>query len=319
MPMVETIINSAMSQAQLKSNLAASYSELAIQAATGNATYTPARVAELTVNEPRVNIPSRLSGVDITLFDSMYQGIINDLADRFADFLDRYLSIDPQMMAEAEAWIKRAITQGGTGINATVEGRIWQRDRDRISTEAASAMSEANDAWAAKGYPMPPGAVNAAMLAIQRKRSADVAAVSRDAAIKAFETEVENVKFAVGMAIDYRVKALGAAGDYIKALAAAPDVASRMSSQSADAQARLISAAASFFNARTGAKELVLKAQLANQETGLRAADMIIDSNNAMTDMRVRAVIAAAESLGKQAAAALNGINATSQLIESAG
>lgn len=318
MALVETIINNAISQAQLKSNLATSYSELAIQAATGNHTYSPARVAELDVREPNVAIPSRLSGIDETLFDSMYQTIINDLSDRFADFLDRYLSIDPQMMAEAEAWIKRAITQGGSGINAVVEGRIWQRDRDRISAEAASAMDQATAEWASRGYPLPPGAANASLIAIQRKRSADVAAVSRDAAIKAFETEVENVKFAVGMAIDYRTKALNAAGDYIKALAAAPDVASKMSTQSSDAQARLISAAASFFNARTGAKELILKAQLANQDASLKATDMLIDSDNAMRDMRVRAVMAAADSIGKQAAAAMNGVSATAQLSEAA-
>lgn len=318
MALVETIINNAMAQAQLKGNLAQSYSEIAIAAATGSASYTPAQVAELNVDEPNVAIPSRLSGVDITLFDSMYQGIVNDLADRFTDFLDNYLSMDAELMPEAEAWLKRAIADGGTGVDAVVEDRIWQRDRDRISTEAAAAADEAVSQWAARGFPMPPGAANATLQAIQRKRSADIAAVSREAAINAFKTEIENVRFAVGMAIDYRVRALAAAGDYIRALAVAPDVASKMSTQSADAQARLISAAASFFNARTSAKELVLRAQLANQDVGLKSADMIIDNATAYADMQVRAVLAAVESMGKQAAAALNGINATSQLIEAA-
>lgn len=318
MALVESIINSALSQAQLKSSLAQSYSEIAIQAATGTSSYTPARVAELDVDEPRVAIPSRVSGVDETLFDSIYQTIINDLADRFRQFMDDYLSIDVELMPEAEAWLKRAIADGGSGVDALVEFQIWQRDRDRITVEAASASDEAVSQWAAKGYPLPPGAANATLQAIQRKRSADIAAVSRDTAINAFKTEIENVRFAITQAIDYRVKALAAAGDYIRALASAPDVASRLSTQAADAQARLISAAASFFNARTGAKELVLRAQLANQDTGLKTADMLIDNNTAFTDMRVRAVVAAAESAGKQAAAALNGINATSQLIEAA-
>jgi hypothetical protein len=248
MALVESIINSQLSQAQLKASLAQSYSEIAIQAATGTADYRPARVAELDVREPRVFIPTQASGVDVTLFDSIYARIIEDLADRHAQMLDTYFAVDPQMMAAAEEWIRRAIADGGSGINALVEARLWQRDRDRITVEASASTDEAMAQWSAKGYPLPPGAANATLQAIQRKRSADVAAVSRDTAIKAFETEIENVRFAVNAAIDYRTKALGAAGDYIRALASAPDVAARLSTQSADAQARLISAAGSFFS-----------------------------------------------------------------------
>lgn len=318
MAAVETIIDRAWYEAQAKASLAAAYADMAVMSATGNVVVTAGTVTAPTVSEPNVHIPSKVSGIDTALFDSTYNKIIGDLSDLFYDFIDRYLSIDPDMMAEAEAWIKRAITQGGTGINATVEGRIWQRDRDRIGTEAASSMAEVVDMWAAKGYPLPPGAANAAIQTIQRKRSADVAAVSRDAAIKAFETEVENVKFAIQMAIDYRTKALGAAGDYIRALATAPDIASRISTQSADAQARLISAAASFYNARVSAKELVMRGHLANQDASLKAAQLNTESITAARDIRVKAVIAAADSVGQQAAAALNGINATAQLVEAA-
>ena len=51
-----------------------------------------------------------------------------------------------------------------------------------------------------------------------------------------------------------------------------------------------------------------IKAALANQESGSDTAER-----------RTRAAVAAAESLGQQAAAALNGLNATSQLVESVG
>lgn len=319
MAFVETIINAALAQAEYKSSLAQSYGEIAIAAATGSASYTPAEVGEQSVNEPNVFIPSRASGIDFTVFDSMYHGIIEDLSDRFSGMMTEYFSIDPNLLPEAEAWMKRAIVDGGTGINASVENQIWQRDRDRIGTEASAAMDEAAAQRAAGGYPMPPGAHFATLQAIQRKRSADAAAVSREAAIKAFETETENVKFAITSAIDYRTKALGAAGDYIRALAVAPNIAASMSTQSADAQARLISSAAGFFNARISAKELILKSQLANQGTQLQAAKMIIDNGTQFADMRVKAVLAVTDNIGRQAAAALNGINATSQLIEAAG
>lgn len=319
MAFVETIINAALAQAEYKSSLAQSYGEIAIAAATGSTSYTPAEVGEQSVNEPNVFIPSRASGIDFTVFDSMYHGIIEDLSNRFSGMMTEYFSIDHNLLPEAEAWMKRAIVDGGTGINASVENQIWQRDRDRIGTEASSAIGEAAALRASGGYPMPAGIYFEDVKSIQRKRSSDIAAVSREAAIKAFETEIENVKFAITNAIDYRTKALSAAGDYIRALAVAPNIAASMSTQSADAQARLISAAAGFFNARISAKELILKSQLANQSTQLQAANMIVDNAAQYADLRVKAVLAVTDNIGRQAAAALNGINATSQLVEAAG
>lgn len=318
MSVIQTIIDNAILEARNNAAIAQTYGGVAIAAATGSAAYTPAKVAELSVNEPNVFVPTRAAGVDSDEFQSYYQTIITDLANRFRAFTDEYLSIDPELMPETEAWLKRAIADGGTGVNATVEDRIWQRDRDRINTEAASASDAVFSDVAARGFPVPAGALNAGLAAVQRKKSAEIAAVSRDTAINAFKTEIENIRFAIGMAIDYRMRALSAAGDYIKALATAPDIAARLSTQAADAQARLISAVSGLFNARINAKELVLKAQLANQDVQFKSADMIIDNSTAFADMRVKAVLAVCEAISRQAAAYANGINGTAQLIEAA-
>lgn len=316
---IQQIIDNAIANANLKAAQAEAYSGQAYLSATGAVQIKAGKIKTDTPTDPKPTIPKKASGVDTTVFNNLYDQIIDDLSDKYADWLIEYFPFNAQLMQAAEDWLTRAIRDGGTGINATVEARIWQRDRDRISTEAASAMDEAVATWASRGYPLPPGAANATLQEIQRKRSSDVAAVSRDAAIKAFETEVENIKFAITTAIDYRTKVLNAAGDYIKALAVAPNIAASMATQSADAQARLISAAASYYNARINAAELAQKNDIYNNDHAMKAILSQQESHIKLIGLRVQAATAAAESLGKQAAAALNAINATAELIESAG
>lgn len=317
MATVHTIIDNALLTSQNKSNLANAYSEVAIAQAAGYSLFTPPQIGSVDVDEPRVSIPMRASGVDTAVFDSMYAQIVEDLDGRFRAFIIEFLPQDPGLMPAVEAWLKNAITSGGSGINVNVERQIWQRDRDRLSIEAAAASEQAVNQWAARGYPLPPGAAAAAITTIAMRRTEQIAAVSRDAAIKAFETEIENIRFAIGQAIDYRLRAIAAAADYIRALAIAPDIASKMSTQAADAQARLISAVASFYGARTNAAELATKVDMYNADAQIKAALANQDTDAKYTGLRVDAAVAAANSIGQQAAAALNGLNATAQLIES--
>lgn len=317
MAQVDRIIDNAILTAQGKSQLANSYTEVAIAQASGYSIFTAPRIRDADVDEPDVALPTRASGVDTAVFDSMYAQIVEDLAGRFRGFFADFFPMDEDLMPAVEAWLERAITSGGSGINVNVERQIWQRDRDRLSIEASAASEQAVNQWAARGYPLPPGAAAAAITTIAMRRTEQVAAVSRDAAIKAFETEIENIRFAIAQAIDYRTKAIAAAADYIKALAVAPDIASKMSTQSADAQARLISAMASFYGARTNAAELSAKVDMYNADAQIKAALANQDTDAKYTGFRVDAAVAAAGSIGQQAAAALNGLNATSQLIES--
>lgn len=317
MAQVDRIIDNALLTAQNKSQLANSYTEVAIAQAAGYSLFTAPQIRDVDVDEPNVAIPTRVSGVDTAVFESMYAQIIEDLADRFHDFITEFFPISPSLMPAVEAWLEGAITTGGSGINVNVERQIWQRDRDRLSVEASAASEQAINQWAARGYPLPPGAAAAALTTIAMRRTEQVAAVSRDAAIKAFETEIENIRFAIAQAIDYRTKAIAAAGDYVKALASAPDIASRMSTQSADAQARLISAVASYYGARTNAAELASKVDMYNADAQIKAALANQETDAKYTGLRVEAAVAAAGSIGQQASAALNGLNATAQLIES--
>ncbi len=306
MATVDSLIERIIAIGDLKAAQAEAYGGQAVNDAQGTIVIEPQVPSSApSVSEPSVYLPYKASGIDMTVFDSKHQEIIEDLSDRFANFLIEYFPIDADLTAAVEDWLLRAVN-GGTGINAVVEGQIWNRARDRIMSDSRTAMDDAIAAFAARGFPLPPGAANASVAAIISKRSTDTAAISRDAAIKAFETEIENVRFAVKTAIDYRVAAVQAAGDFIRALAIAPQIASALSTQSADAQARLISAATGLFNARINKAELIQKNNIVVAATKMQAKVESAQLNKGYVDTRARVAADVVQSLGQQASAALN-------------
>ncbi len=316
---VEDILDRAIAVGNAKAERAEQLGNDAITASIGASWVNPVPTPNTpAVVEPNVHIPATAAGVDAALFNSTYQQIITDLSDKYAEFLTEFFPINGGLMAGVEAWLTQAITVGSTGVNATVEAQIWQRDRDRISEEAASASDEAVNAWAARGFPLPPGAVAATLQEISRRRSAALNAQSRDVAINAFRVEIENVRFAITTAVSYRSQAVQAAGDYIRAMALGPQLATELATAAAGAQAQLISSASSYYNARINVAQLAQQRNLAITDFNLRAA--ITSSQNAVNYSQLRASTASAvaSSLGQQASAALNAVNATAQLFSSA-
>lgn len=315
---VQAIIDAHIALAERKAGQSEAYGGQAVNSATGNPDVQAPTIDSVgSVREPGVSIPSRASGADMALFESTYDRVMTDFTDKYAEFLVRFFPQNLALMNAVESWLQSAIS-GGTGINSNVERQIWQRDRDRITNEFQATSDEAISAWAAKGFPLPPGAAVGALADITIKRAHAIAAISRDAAIKAWDTEIENVRFAITSAIDLRSKAIAAAGDFIRALAVAPQLAAQMSTQAADAQARLISAAASFYNARISAEELVLRHDIAQADLDFKAADSSARNRVEYVQAKVQAATAVTQSLGQQAAAALNAVSATAQISESA-
>ncbi len=316
MATVEEIFDRAIALGNEKSEKAEDLTDDAITASFGssgvNVLPTPNTP---TIVEPNVHIPSVAAGLDIALFDSTYKRIIDDLSDKYAGFLIEFFPLNGGLMTAVEQWLASAIA-GGTGVNATVEAQMWQRDRDRITAESLATSDEAVSAWAARGYPMPPGAALATLQALARKRTNDLNDQSRDVMVKSWDKEIDNVRFAVRTTIDYRSQAIQAAGDYIRAMALGPQLATQIATAASDAQARLIGAASSYYNARINVAQLAQEKNLRITDMNLRAA--VQTSSNAVnySQLRANTAIAAAGSLGQQASAALNALSATVQLIQ---
>lgn len=109
------------------------------------------------VVEPLVNIPQQAEGASVAKFYEMSTAVINQLAGLFEGYITKYLP-DESDYLKAQRKLYEMLTDGGSGINPLVEDQIWQRDQQRILNDAMRAEEENMAVWAARRYPMPPGA-----------------------------------------------------------------------------------------------------------------------------------------------------------------
>jgi hypothetical protein len=310
--LVEDIITQALEVGAAKAQAADNYASQAVAAASGQVwlnhnpfQFTPSAV------EPNVYIPSVAAGVDGALYDSTYNRILADLTGKFESFFATYFPNECDYLAGAQQWLCDVLTRGGTGIKPAVEDQMWQRDRSRVLQDVRRAGEEVVSTFASRGFPLPPGAMQHQLNLTQQAGLEKVAQASRDVAIKQAEIEIENIRFAVQQALDYRIKGIAAAADYMKAMALGPEIAMRLATSSADAQARLISAASQYYSNRIRIEEIKLDVAKSNAALTLDAGKV---SAGALMDAirnKANTVASVAQSLGQQAAAALNAVHAS--------
>lgn len=270
---------------------------------------SPTPPAEITgLASPAVTIPTEAAGPDLVVFNQYNDAIILKLTDLYADYLATYFPLSATTISLAESWVQSAIN-GGSGIDPLIEQQLWERDRDRILLEAGRAEEAVADMWAARRFPLPPGIAVFQTQEIQRKAQEELSKSSREIAIKMFEVEIENVKFAIGLAKDLRALAVGAAGDYIKALSASQNTSYELSMGQANAQNGLINAVANYSNAQANLQDTMFKSRLANanlqKDVGIESARIAA----AMQGKRGDVTVAAADTVGRAAAAMLNNLH----------
>lgn len=120
---------------------------------------------------------------------------------------------------------------------------------------------------------------------------------------------IENMRFAVEKVLTLRQTALAAACEYVKTLAFGMDQAGRVIDGGYGAQARLISAASSYFNAQTAARDLEFKGVMANATMDQEAQKANLQSRLTTVEQRLKSLVTEAETLGRLAAAYANNLH----------
>lgn len=314
--LVTQIIDQALQIGTEKAEAADDYAQDAVRAASGTASlaYTPFAFNPNFNLEPPVTIPRNATGVDGALFNSTQNQIIQDLADRFAAFFVEFFPNECDYLAKAQQWMCDVLDNGGTGINPAVEDQIWQRDRARILREGRRARDEVINTFASRGFPLPPGAMQHQIHLTQQVVQEQTAEGSRARAIQQAEIEIENIRFCVEQALNYRVQSIQAAGDYIRTLALGPQIAVQLATSSADAQAKLIGAASSYFNSRIRLEEMRLEVAKTNATLKLDAGKTGVNVYADLIRSKASTIASVAQSLGAQAAAALNAVHASAAI-----
>lgn len=308
---VDAIINNAISLANSQTNAANTAAQSAIAASQGfAATGLPPVVYNIQAVEPPV---AEVEDATLT-YESQRDEIIQLLTDQMAEFFVLYYPLTTDAFDPAVNWLVNTITVGGTGINPAVEAQIWQRDRDRVVVDGQRVEAQVMVDAASRGFRFPPGVAAARLQQARFEQLMKTQEQSRAVAIKQADIEVENLRFAVNLAIESRLRALSAAAEYLRALMSGADNAARVASLNADVRARMIAATADLYRARLSRDEIAMRVPLANATNGLQASGINVDGFYKGVDARVRAAAAAADSYGSSAAAALSSLNSVASV-----
>jgi len=312
----EQVVNAVMAQCWAKGeSLASQYnakSSAALSAVSGvssDVAGQPVAQPVYDVVEPLVEIPATLDPADIVdYFNTHYPELMDKLSDMFAAFLTTYFADDGAFIA-ARQWLEDAIVNPDNPLPTAIATQIWEDDRARIYDESRRKVEETTAMWAAKGFPLPPGAAAASIAAIEMAAQNELAKSSRTVAIKSADMSYDKIKFAVERALDLKKLAMAAAGDYIKSLTSAMDVSSRMMGVGYDAQARLISAAAAFFNARIEAEKLQVGVENMRSQDIIERGKLKAQIEAQKMDTRVKVMMQDAQVTGQAATSLFNNMH----------
>lgn len=322
---INDTIQKAIAIADKKTAEAASYAQQAIDASnifvdfgSGEVGFIP-RVTLDKVPSTDLIVPPGID--DIYLFPTLQHEISDALTAQYSKFFMDYFPNNTDALSLALGRLSDMLTTGGSILPREKEDQTWQRDRDRILDDADRQTGEAIGNWASRGFPLPPGAAIMAAVVIANKAAGEIAASSRDRAIQTIEVMVENVKFAIKEVIDFRVRAIQSAGDYIRALALGPQLAAQLVATQVNARARAAEVVAQYYTARVGAASAFNQAQISVEQLRLdpikASADNKVRLNSAfgqtaaeISRARSTAALGAAQAAGNMGSAALQQLNA---------
>lgn len=256
------------------------------------------------VVEPTITISDASTTGVYGEFQTQYLELVALLAEKFGTFQQTYFPNEQAEYAKAELWLSEALSDP-SGLPATVRSQLLADEQAAILMETSRAKDAVLAQFAARRFPMPPGAAASATLQIEQSAQDKMAEASRNIT----KLSVENLRFAVEKSLALRQVALGAANEYIKALASGPDMASRLVNIGYDAQSKMVSAASQFYNARIQAAELANKVSQFNVSSKLTADERNQATTMSMIEAKIKALMAEAQALAQMATSLFNNIH----------
>lgn len=93
--------------------------------------------------------------------------------------------------------LEHDVANGGTGLDPEVEQALWDRNQNRLSDDLRDEYEEKERYFAARGYSMPPGALNAALSRLDREHTRRKTELAKDIAVSQAELAQKNTQFAL--------------------------------------------------------------------------------------------------------------------------
>ncbi len=235
------------------------------------------------------------------------------ITSQFRGFIDEFFP-RPDLFEDAMDWCGRAINNGGTGLNPAVEAQLFERAKARIQRDTERQRDESMTTWANRRWKLPPGSLNSSLVQIELEGGRKLAEANRDIWIKSFDTEIENVRFAVQRVLEQRKVALDAAGDYIRVIMQGPTVAMQLTTGLAGLRTEFARSMTALYSAQVTALEPIVRLNITDAQLQLDAAKANLQSDANTLDAKVRAALAGAQMVASMATAGINAINAQASI-----
>lgn len=260
-----------------------------------------------TINEPLVDIPFSVT-VDgaFDKFTAEYIELANWLAAQGVTFITDNYPDEHTAYTAAEDWLQAALANPSSGLPPSVAAQILGDAQTVVLSDKGRASDAVIATFAARRYPLPPGAAASAILQIEQKAQDEIAETARKIAIMSVELQ----KSTVDTLMKLRATAMGNKIDYIKALASGPDMVSRMINVGYDAQSKNISSVASYYNARSQATEVISKVNQFNTSLQLEAGKSNQNAEMGIIGEKVKTYLDEARALAQMATALFNNLHA---------
>ncbi len=270
---------------------------------------------ETPVTEPSITIPTDVTpGNIMSLFDTKYLELVALLTDKFTAFQSTYFPNDGAIYSQAETWLNDALSNPDQAIPAAVAAQLLTDTKSQAYTAAVVETDAVMATFAARRFPLPSGAAASAVLQINQKAQESIA----DAGRKLMMGYVDQLRFAVEKTMAMRQESMSSAVAYITALASGPDMASRAVSIGYDAQSKMVSAAASFYQARIEASRLLKSAEQFNVDAKYRKDDKNVANDITLLQEDVRLLLTEAQALAQIATSLFNNLHASTSVTASA-
>lgn len=260
--------------------------------------------ATFSVDEPAVDLPSSVNVDDVlSKFDAKQLEIIDLLKTEFDAFKLKFFSNDGPFDGAA-TWLDDSISNV-SGLPDALAEQIMADAKSAIYADAVVQADAVLATFAARRFPLPPGAAASAVLQIGQKSQEAVA----DSARKLMLAAIDNAKFSVSKALELRKLAMDSTAEYVRSIVAGNTSTTQMLNTGYDAQSKLISAAASFYNARIDAAKARAQVEQFNVSKEYEKDAKNLDVDIASVSEKVKILMVEAQALAQIATSLFNNVN----------
>lgn len=139
-------------------------------------------------------IPAAPAAESVTFTEVLGAADILDPSERFSWSEQVYSSV---LLDSLKAKLISDLQNGGYGIEPADEQGLWLRAAEREVAATELAVEEASRQAAARGFMLPPGALNATIAKAQQDALSKISSLQREIALKRADMYVENRKFTI--------------------------------------------------------------------------------------------------------------------------